>query len=180
MYFLKLIDRIKNYKTWLFLIFPCCLYVSYLVLMIYVIAKSIYTPVSLVCLNILFIVASTLISIPIVIKKIKSKRKIQGIFSLTFFICFLALQVIYMVLVPKLVRLSEQTEILKTELNETSDSDYREKFDEWFKSYSEESSLSIAVGLVYSGSLVSLCLLDVTDKTQKMIDERKKDRSSTD
>lgn len=54
------------------------------------------------------------------------------------------------------------------------------QYDKWFESYSEENSLSITVGLIYSGGLVSLCLLDVTDKAQKMIDERKNERSTTD
>lgn len=158
----KFIKKLSDWKIWLFMILPIILLIIWLSIMIYCCVNSLYNATLIIGVQVLFPVAIILMSCDTIFKGIKQKHYLRGIASVALMVCFLGLQIASMVMLPKLIELSQEEENLYQIYKETSygDASHEELQDAWREANREVSNLSFTLQLINSGSYVAVVVFN--------------------
>lgn len=166
---MKVIKKLSDWKIWLFFILPIILYITWLVILIYVAGNQIYEAPLIISAQLLLVVGALLMFFHDIFGRLKQKHIILNIASILLFVCFLALQVAIMVMIPKAFNVYREKEILYEEYKETSssDEDHQDKRNAWFEAVDESSQMSFTLSFMTYGSMIACTLACICAKPTK-------------
>lgn len=166
---MRFLKKLTDWKTWVFTILPLILFAIFFALLIYAYKKSPYNAPLIISAMTLLPTALILINAYPISLRIKQKHYIRGLASIAFILLFLGLQIVSMVMLPKLIETSQNEQNAYQNLLDTSfDDENRSKlWDAWEAANEKAHDIDFKMEFLYLGSMVALAFAEIICPSRK-------------
>ena len=176
---MRFLKKFTDWKVWLFIILPIVMIIAYIATGIYIYVNSVYNIALIIVTLALFPAACFLTFICPHDRRINQKHPWRSAASIAFMLCFLVLQITFIVMTPDLVSTYQEEQQLYQALQETSsdDEEFSERLHDWSSANKKTNNARSTWQFVFYGSLWALTLSSLCAPKGKHDTDESKDNS---
>ncbi|MGN1372914.1 MAG: hypothetical protein ACI4VK_02570 [Candidatus Coproplasma sp.] len=161
---MKLLKKLRDWKVWVFTIFPIAMIVAWFAITITILASGKYTTALVLTAQALLPVAVLLMFGFQIFTRIREKSYLRSAIAIVLILLFSGLQITAFIKLPDLIEKEQEKQRLYQILEETprEDPDYWERHEEWNDAYNKAYDASSTLQWINLGSYAAIAFVPIS------------------
>ncbi|MGN0804517.1 MAG: hypothetical protein ACI4MS_03950 [Candidatus Coproplasma sp.] len=176
---MKFLKKFKDWKVWVFIVLPIAMIIALFAIGIYLYVNPIYNIPLIITMLALLPIACLLIFCYKFDRFIKQSRIWRTVLSIALMLCFLGLQIAWIVKTPNLISAYQEKQRLYEILEETSsdDEEFSEQLHAWSSANTKYNNARTTSQFLFYGSLWALTLASIASPSVKRSPNENSDKN---